>query len=69
MEQYRASVDKFLASPGDDLEALAKTLMGVMAPLNHIGYHLKSVRRPLDRTIDFCYEQTPDSEETTTFGP
>jgi hypothetical protein len=32
--------------------------------VEHINYHIKHMKRPLGRIIEFCYEDTDNSSES-----
>ena len=52
-----------LAGSGRDWESAADTLVDLKADLEHISWHLKSVRRPLNRIVNFAYREAMSKEQ------
>ena len=54
-----------LAGAGRDWESAADSLVDLKADLEHISWHLKSVRRPLNRIVRFAYREAMSREQET----
>ena len=55
LEEYKELLDRFLATDAKDHKAMGFVLTAIQIEvLNHIGWHLRSARRPLERVIQFC---------------
>ena len=54
-----------LAGRGRDWESAADSLVDLKADLEHISWHLESVRGPLDRIVDFAYREAASGEQDT----
>ena len=55
----RALVDRLdgLLQSAADWEAVADHLVDIRTTVDHIGWHVKSVRRPINRIARFAYRQ------------
>ena len=55
----KALVDRLdgLLRSAEDWEAVADHLVDIGATVDHIGWHVKSVRRPINRIARFAYRQ------------
>ncbi|MCH8206056.1 MAG: hypothetical protein IH956_03530 [Chloroflexi bacterium] len=51
-----ADLEGLVKSP-HDWEAAGDSLLDLKASLDHIAWHLKSVRRPLNRIVRFAYRE------------
>ena len=49
-------LEQFLRSPAD-WESIGNTLVDLKATINHIEWHLKCVRAPLNKIVRFAYKQ------------
>ena len=56
-----ARLDEFL-STRQDWEAVGDYLVDLRASIDHIDWHLKSVRRPLNRITQFAYRRASEGE-------
>ena len=54
-----------LAGSGRDWESAADSLVDLKADLEHISWHLKSVRRPLNRIVNFAYREAMSGGQDT----
>lgn len=68
-QKQLASRLKNLQQTGGDWEATADNLVDLKAVLDHMGWHLSSVQRPITRIARFAYEQAdgadrPDPADT-----
>ena len=52
---------RFLETP-HDWQASGECLVDLRANIDHIAWHLKSVRRPLNRIAQYAYRQALDCE-------
>ena len=59
LEKFNELLEKFLSSDVKDHEAIGDVLTSInVQVLEHIYYHIKHLKRPLHRIIEFCYEET-----------
>ena len=63
-QKQLASRLKKLLQSGDDWEATADNLVDLKAVLDHMGWHLSSVQRPITRIARFAYEQADGDDGT-----
>ena len=61
-QKQLASRLKDLLQSGDDWEATADNLVDLKAVLDHMGWHLSSVQRPITRIARFAYDQAGDDD-------
>lgn len=62
LEDCRELIDQLLEADVEDKDAMMSVLIGIRVEvLEHLSYHIKRVRRPLQRVIDYC-----DKEGSTT---
>ena len=57
-------LDRFLESP-DDWEAVGDHLVDLRASVEHIAWHVKSARRPLNRVAHFAYQKASQGENAS----
>ena len=62
------NLEGFLKSP-HDWEVVGDHLVDLRASIDHIAWHLKSVRRPLNRITQFAYRKALGSEKSKDDGP
>ena len=55
-------LEVFLRESPEGWEAVGDCLLDIRASIDHIAWHLKSVRRPLNRITQFAYRVALDSE-------
>ncbi len=60
LDDYVKLINQFLEVDIDDKEAIRDILVGIDVCLDHIRWQCTDVKKPLDRVIDYCYE---DSKE------
>ena len=61
LEECNELLDQFLSTDVKDREAIGDVLTSInIEVLEHISYHIKHLKRPLGRIIEFCYEDTKD---------
>jgi hypothetical protein len=58
MEDYKAFVDKLLKLDINDPKIIGNTLVEIQVELNHINWHIKESKSPLQRAINYCFEQS-----------
>ena len=66
-----ADLEGLVRSP-HDWEAAGDSLLDLKASLDHIAWHLKSVRRPLNRIVRFAYKEAmagQDSDDSRSRSP
>ncbi|MFC1915420.1 hypothetical protein ACFLW4_01835 [Chloroflexota bacterium] len=64
LEEFNELLEEFLAADVKDHEAIGDVLIGInVHVLEHIYYHIKHLKRPLERIIEFCYEDTNDDSD------
>ncbi|UCH50893.1 MAG: hypothetical protein JSV54_07765 [Chloroflexota bacterium] len=56
LEKYSELVKQLLNTDTKDLEAIGDVLIGIKTSLQHINWHIKESRRPLERLIDYCFK-------------
>ena len=54
-------LERFLRSPGD-WENVGDYLVDLRATVDHMGFHAKSVRRPVNRIAQYAYRKASESE-------
>ena len=65
LEEFNELLDQFLSTDVKDHEAIGDVLTGInVHVVEHINYHIKHMKRPLGRIIEFCYEDTDNSSES-----
>lgn len=64
LEEFNELLDEFLLTDVKDHEAIGGVLISInVQVLEHISYHIKHLKRPLERIIDFCYVDTKDDSD------
>lgn len=64
MERTRAQMAQVDEAVDLDPEELAERLIDLQIEIfDHLGYHMKQLRRPLQRLIDTAYKDFPDISE------
>ncbi|GEM_PF-3593088 len=65
VEKYKEFVDRFLTVDINDKKGMADALGETETELEHISFHIRSVRRGLSRIIDYLLpdEPSPDKKE------
>ena len=58
-----SQVDAFLKSE-DDWDTVGDNLVDIRATIDHMGWHMKGVRRPMTQITSWAYRQN-ESDETT----
>ena len=62
-KRLSADLDGLVRSP-HDWEAAGDSLLDLKASLDHIEWHLKSVRRPLNRLVRFAYREALEGQDS-----
>ena len=62
-KRLSADLDGLVRSP-HDWEAAGDSLLDLKASLDHIAWHLKSVRRPLNRLVRFAYREALEGQNS-----
>lgn len=62
LEEFNELVNEFLSTDVKDHETLGWVLTGVKTEAEHIYYHIKHMKKPLERMIEFCYEEPEDEK-------
>jgi len=62
LERYKESVNRLLNADTKDLETIGGLLIEIKISLQHINWHIKESRRPLQRLIDYCYKELDDED-------
>ena len=58
LESFRKLIDKLIGTDAQDKDAMEHVLIEIrIKVLDHINYHTKHVKRPLERVIGYCDEQ------------
>jgi hypothetical protein len=55
--EYQNLVDKWLSTNEKEKVAIGEIFIYMNTSLEHIEYHIKHVRRSLQRVIEYCYEE------------
>lgn len=59
LEEFNELLNEFLSTDIKDRKTLGSVLTGIeVEVVEHISYHIKYLKRPLGRIIEFCYEDT-----------
>ena len=54
---------KGLLKPSDDWETVGDYMVDLRSTIDHIGWHTKSVRRPINRIARFAYKKASENED------
>ncbi|MEE2885400.1 MAG: hypothetical protein VX701_06875 [Chloroflexota bacterium] len=56
-EMISSELDKLVAG-SDDWTQIANTMVDIQARVDHLAWHLKSIRRPLNRITTYSYSRS-----------
>ncbi len=62
-QSFAQQMESFLKPP-DEWRSVGDNLADLKASVEHMAWHVKSARRPLNRIANFAYRQALESEET-----
>jgi hypothetical protein len=62
LTKYQNLLDKWLNIDDKEKIAMGEILIYMNTSLEHIDYHIKHVRRSLQRVIDYCYKEDTDKK-------
>ncbi len=62
-QSFAEHLESFLKPP-DEWRAVGDDLADLKASIEHMAWHVRSVRRPLNRIVNFAYRNALESEET-----
>ncbi len=60
---FAEKMESFLKPP-DEWRSVGDNLADLKASVEHMAWHVKSVRRPLNRIANFAYRKALESEES-----
>jgi len=63
LEESNELINEFLSTDPKDLEKIGETLIAIQVHIiEHINYHIKHVKRPLERVINYCYPEEDEED-------
>jgi hypothetical protein len=60
--KYQNLLDRWLTIDNKEKKAMGEVLVYMNTSLEHINYHIKHVRRSLQRVINYCYEENTNEK-------